>query len=56
MIFPGSEKLAEKLNYSFFDQSLLNYYKRLIDSVITRKKEAKEKAVSWLFSEPVSNS
>ena len=45
MIFPWTEKIAEKLNYAFFDQDLLNYYKRLIESVIKKKQEEKEKAV-----------
>ena len=46
VLFPWTERVAEKLNWSFFDSKLLGYYKRLVDSVIKSKKAAKGKAVS----------
>ena len=44
VIFPWTEKVAEKLNFVFFDKNLLAYYKRLVDTVIKNKKEAKIQA------------
>ena len=44
VMFPWMERVAEKLNFAFFDKNLLAYYKRLIDSVIKSKKEAKTQA------------
>uniref|UniRef100_H2Y0Z7 Uncharacterized protein n=1 Tax=Ciona intestinalis TaxID=7719 RepID=H2Y0Z7_CIOIN len=42
VIFPWTEKIAEKFDYTIFPRKYVRYFARLIDSVVESKKEKKQ--------------
>ena len=50
VMFPSTELIAEKLNYSVFGKTATEFFRRLVDHVLQRKALSKDEKVSFVIS------
>jgi len=50
VMFPQTELIAEKLNYSIFGSNTTKFFRRLVDCIIQRKEQYAKEKVSYILS------